>query len=122
MYTRGIRGAITVEKNNKEDILKETTVLLKSIIKENSIELEDISSIFFSVTSDLNQAFPALAARNLGITEAALLCFHEIAVPNSLSKCLRVLIHINTPKKQIEIKHIYLKKAAALRPDKGLIE
>ena len=117
MYLRGIRGAITVAKNTKEDILKETSLLLKETITQNAINIDDIASIFFSITRDLDQAFPAISARNLGLINTALLCFNEVEVPGSLEKCIRVLFHINTKKSQNEIKHVYLKGAQTLRPD-----
>ncbi|HPU41979.1 MAG TPA: chorismate mutase, partial [Acetivibrio clariflavus] len=74
-------------------------------------------SIIFTVTSDLNATFPAVAARNLGWTSIALMCTNEISVPGSLEKCIRVLMHINTDKRNDEIKHIYLNNAKVLRPD-----
>jgi chorismate mutase len=121
LFIRGIRGATTVIENNKEEILKETSELLEEIFAQNKLILADIASIFFSVTSDIDQAFPALAARNLGLTDTALLCFNEISVPNSIKKCIRVLIHVNTEKTQSQMKHIYLKEAKKLRPDKEAI-
>lgn len=78
---------------------------------------DDIISIIFTVTNDLNAAFPAVAARNLGWTSIALMCTNEIDVPGSLKKCIRVLLHVNTDKKNDEIKHIYLNNAKVLRPD-----
>lgn len=117
MSIRGIRGAITVEENSKEAILSHTEELLSEILHSNHILSDDIASIFFSVTTDLNAEFPALAARKLGLKDTPLLCLTEIPVPGSLSKCIRILIHLNTSKRQSEMIHVYLKGAVALRPE-----
>ncbi len=114
---RGIRGAITVERNSAEEIVAATRELLTAIIKENSINIEDIASAFFTVTADLNTGFPATAAREIGWKYVPLLCTTEINVPGGLGKCIRVLVHVNTQKSQKEIKHIYLRDAVQLRVD-----
>lgn len=114
---RAIRGAITVEENTRDSIILNTKELLSKIIKKNEICEEDIVSIIFSSTKDLNAAFPAVAAREIGLTSIALMCTNEIEVPGSLERCVRVLIHINTDKSNKEIKHVYLKNAKTLRPD-----
>ena len=117
MTCRGIRGAITINENKKEPIIEGTIRLLNEIISVNEIKEEDIVSIFFSVTEDLNATFPARAARNMGLTTTPLLCFHEIRVPDGLEKCIRILMHVNSTKDKSSIKHIYLEKAESLRPD-----
>lgn len=114
---RAVRGATTVNNNTSEEIISETSMLLSEIIKENSIGIEDVISVFFTVTKDLDAAFPAVAARKLGWTNISLLCTYEIDVPGSLEKCIRVMLHFNTDKKNSDIKHIYLKEAGILRPD-----
>ena len=114
---RAIRGAITVETNSEQEILDSTFELLKTMTQQNGIEKDDIISIIFSVTMDLNAAFPAVAARRLGWVETALMSTYEIDVPGSLRKCIRVLMHINTEKNISELKFIYLKEAKQLRPD-----
>ncbi|MGI6097405.1 MAG: chorismate mutase [Dethiobacteria bacterium] len=114
---RGIRGAINVDKNSTEDILSATRELLQRIVEENEIKKEDIAAVFFSTTSDLNAAFPAQAARQLGWHDVPLFCSQEIDVPNSLPLCIRILMLVNTVKKQSEIIHIYLRGASKLRPD-----
>jgi|SRR5512135_2126007 chorismate mutase len=115
MYCRGIRGATTVENNTKEEILAATTELLQIIIERNNLHVEDIVSALFSVTHDLDAAFPARAARLLGWTDVALMCTREIPVPGSLGKCIRVLVHINTTCTAAEIQHAYIKGAVHLR-------
>jgi len=117
MLVRGIRGAITADGNTKQEIIEKTKELLIALKKENDFKIEDITSIFFSVTSDLNAAFPAQAARELGWDRVPLFDMQEIEVPGSLSKCIRVLIQINCQKSQTEIKHCYLRGAKVLRKD-----
>tara|TARA_A200000113_G_C8609149_1_gene271984 strand:- start:83 stop:445 length:363 start_codon:yes stop_codon:yes gene_type:complete len=117
MTCRGIRGAITITENKEDSIINGTIRLLEEIISSNQIKNDDIVSIFFSVTEDLNATFPARAARNMGLTDTPLLCFHEIRVPDGLEKCIRILMHVNSDKQKSDIKHIYLEKAESLRPD-----
>ena len=116
MYCRGIRGATTVEHNDREEILAATTELLRLIVLENNLLVEDIASASFTVTDDLDADFPAVAARRLGWTETALMCAREIPVPGSLRKCIRVLIHVNTTRSAAEIQHVYIREAVSLRP------
>jgi len=117
MPVRGIRGAITVEENTKQEILAATKQLLSSMLQENEVQIEEIASVIFSVTKDLNAEFPAAAAREMGWNNLPLLCTYEIDIPGSLPKCIRILIHLNTEKSQSQIKHIYLKEATTLRRD-----
>lgn len=117
MYCRGIRGATTVEQNDREQILQGTKELLQLLMSRNDLRIEDIASGIFTVTDDLDAEFPALAARTLGWTGVALMCAREIPVPNSLPKCIRVLLHVNTTRSAAEIQHIYIRGAVALRPD-----
>ncbi|HEY7802706.1 MAG TPA: chorismate mutase [Dehalococcoidia bacterium] len=117
MHLRGIRGATTVEANSKEAILAATDELLRAIIEANGVERDDVASVFFSTTPDLDAEFPAVAARNIGWTKVALMCAHEMNVPGSLPMCLRILMHVNTSKTADEIDFVYLRGARALRPD-----
>jgi len=114
---RGVRGAINVTQNSREEILSSTQELLIMMAKANNVRTEDIASIFFTVTGDLNAAFPAEAARKLGWNEVPLLCSVEMSVPGSLPLCVRVLLHINTELSQGAIKHVYLREARDLRVD-----
>lgn len=116
-YFRGIRGATTVEHNDRMEILEGTKELLKTIIEENEVLVEDVAGIHFSMTEDLDQEFPALAARHLGWNYVPMICYNEITTPHGLKKCIRLLMYVNTTKSQDEIKHIYLKEAKNLRPD-----
>lgn len=112
-----IRGAITAEYNTKEEILEKTETLLNQMIQVNHLKPEEIVSILFTATKDLDQAYPAVAARKMGITEAALLCFQEMYVENSLSMCIRVCIVTQSDQNQKQANHVYLEKAVQLRPD-----
>ena len=119
MVCRGVRGATTVNTNSRDEILTETRRLLALMIRLNNIEPDDVASAIFTTTADLNAEYPALAARQLGWLDAALLCGHEMAVPRGLSLCIRILVHWNTTKTPQEIQHVYLGEAQVLRPDKA---
>jgi chorismate mutase len=115
--SRGVRGATTVKSNSREEILRATRQMLGLMIRRNGIDPKDISSALFTVTSDLDAEFPALAARQLGWLEVPMLCGYEIKVPGSLPLCIRVLVHWLTDKSQSQIQHIYIHDAVKLRPD-----
>ncbi len=121
LMCRGVRGATTVENNTAAEILHATEELLRQMVDANGIEPEDVASVFFTTTPDLNAEYPALAARKLGWTDSALLCGHEMNVPHGLPKCIRILCHWNTTKSAAEIRHIYIKGAAHLRPDRAAV-
>jgi chorismate mutase len=118
LYCRGIRGATTVERNDRDEILAATKELLQLIIEKNELNKDDIASAIFTVTHDLNAEFPALAARStaIGWTDIPLMCASEIPVPGSLNKCIRVLLHVNTTRTNAEIQHVYVRGAVNLRP------
>jgi chorismate mutase len=117
MPCRGVRGATTAETNTSRDILQSTLELLALMIRQNGISQEDVASAIFTTTTDLDAEFPALAARQLGWLHTALMCGHELSVPGSLPRCIRILLHWNTEKRADEIVHVYVKGAARLRPD-----
>ncbi len=115
MITKGIRGAITVEENTPEAIGSATIKLLKELVSKNNIEINLISHVIFSLTSDLNADFPAKYARvNLKWKDVPMMCFNEIDVPNSLRKCLRVLVVVNCSE-NFEPEFVYLAGASSLR-------
>lgn len=118
MMCRGVRGATIVEENSREAILAGTRELLQQMISANHIDADDVASAIFTTTPDLNAEFPAVAARQLGWHDQALMCGHEIAVPGSLHRCIRILIHWNTTKRLGEIEHVYINGAESLRPDR----
>lgn len=118
MAVRGIRGATSVECDTPQEILAATRELLQKLLQENQIhEFEDIVSVIFTTTQDLNSTFPAEAAREAGMSQVPLLCASEIPIAGSLPRCIRVLMHLNTDKRQHEVTHVYLREARKLRPD-----
>lgn len=115
MITKGIRGAITVDKNTEESIKSATVELLQEMIAKNYIKSENISHVIFTLTDDLNAAFPAKFARkDLAWENVAMMCFHELDVPGSLAMCLRVMIVLNC-NENFTPQFVYLKGASALR-------
>lgn len=118
MSVRGLRGAITVEQDNREEILAATRLLLEELLKANpDLQPAEVASAIFTLTPDLVSVFPAAAARQLGWSAVPLLCMQEIPVPGALPRCIRVLIHWNTALPQAQIHSVYLRQAANLRPD-----
>ena len=117
---RGVRGATTCGENTREAILEATRELLGQIIRFNDMRPDDVASIFFTTTADLNAEYPALAARQLGWLETALMCGQEMQVPGSLKMVIRVLVHWNTTKRLDEIQHVYIRDAVSLRPDRSI--
>ncbi len=115
----GIRGATTVAHNEPEEILSATDELLRALIEANELQPDDIVSALFTVTRDLDAAFPARAAEEFGWNIVALLHATEIPVPGSLPRCIRLLVHAYTVRTRAEIKHCYLRGATVLRPDRA---
>ena len=116
---RGVRGATTAEANTREAILAATNELLCLMIEANNIEPDDVASAIFTTTIDLNADYPALAARALGWHDVALMCMHEMNVPHGLRHCIRILLHWNTDVAARDVKHVYLRGAVNLRPDRA---
>lgn len=116
--TRGFRGATTVLHNDESEVLENTEKLILEIVEQNEIVPGEISHVFFSLTKDINAAFPAKAAREIpGWSHVPVMCMQEVDVPNSLEKCIRIMLVANTTKNQEEVKHIFLNEAVKLRPD-----
>jgi len=114
---RGLRGATTATANTPDAIGAATRELVRALLAENQIDPDDIASIIFTVSPDLNAQYPALSARELGLHTVPLLCATEIGVPGGQPRCIRVLMHVNTTRRQTEMRHVYLREARALRPD-----
>jgi chorismate mutase len=114
---RGIRGAISVDANTSEAIGAATSRLLTAMAEANGVTATDVISAFFTVTTDLNAAFPAAAARALGWVDVPLLDAQEIEVPAGMPRVIRVLLHVETDRARRDIRHVYLDRAVALRPD-----
>jgi chorismate mutase len=114
---RAVRGAIQVDGDSREQILEGSAELVRAVLARNELAADDIISIVFTATPDLTAEFPAYAARLLGLTDVPLLCASEIAVPGALPRTLRLLAHVDTPRPRAELRHVYLRGAAALRTD-----
>ncbi len=118
MFVRGVRGATTIESDQPDLIITGTKELLEAMMNSNpGLKAEDIASAIFTTTEDIHSIHPALAARQMGWNHVPMICAHEIPVPKSLPRCIRVLIHWNTNLDQMDIRHIYLHEAITLRPD-----
>ncbi len=125
MFCRGIRGATVAAGNTREAILSATQELLRKMLSANYVDKQSVACMFFSVTPDLNAEFPALAARQMGWTDTALMCFQEIPVPGSLGLCVRILVLFNTEKRAEDVRHVYINGAEVLRaapPDQGKLK
>lgn len=116
---QGIRGATTVEANDAQQILEATDELLRNLIAANDLTPDDVVSGLFTMTADLNAAFPARAAEVYGWNIVALLHSTEVPVPGSLPRCIRLLVHAYTRRTREEIRHVYLRGATVLRPDRA---
>ena len=112
---RGIRGATTADSNTKESILGATRELLEQLIEANDMDPDDVASATFTTTRDLNAEFPAVAARQIGWNNVALMCGHEMDVPDGQPQCIRVMILINTDRPVQDIQNVYLRNAKGLR-------
>ena len=119
MPIRGIRGATTADANTRDAILDATRELLTALVAANDLRADEIVSVIFTMTPDLDAAFPASAARSLGWTDVALLDARAPRVVNDVPRCIRVLIHWNTARTQSEVQHVYLRAARVLRPDRA---
>lgn len=117
MHIRGIRGATTVEDNTGEAILGATRELLARMASANNVEPDELAAVLFTCTADLNAAFPAEAARQLKWQSVPLMSAAEMAVPEGLPKCIRVLMLWNSARSQEQVVHVYLNRAESLRPD-----
>jgi chorismate mutase len=114
---RAIRGAIQVDANDRDAILSGTSELVTEVLRRNEIAPADLISVIFTATPDLTAEFPAYAARLMGLDDVPLLCTTEIAVPGSMPRVLRLLAHVDSSRRRSEIRHVYLRGAAALRTD-----
>jgi chorismate mutase len=115
LVCRGIRGATTTQENTDTEIYAATRELLAQLIDANQIDQENVAAAYFTVTTDLDAAYPAAAARQLGWNSTALMCSTEIPVPGSLPRCIRVMLLYNTEKSQLEMVNIYLNGTDVLR-------
>lgn len=117
MPVRAVRGATQVPANDREAIIAGTAELVRAVLDRNRLSDDDLISVVFTATPDLDAEFPAYAARAIGITDVPLLCATEIAVPGAMPRVIRLLAHVETDRTRHELRHVYLHGAAALRTD-----
>lgn len=117
MALRAVRGAISVDRDERELVLEASTALVREVLGRNHLVPDDLVSIVFTATPDLRSEFPAYAARQMGIVDVPLLCATEIDVPGAMPRVLRLLAHVETDLPRSEVRHVYLRGAAALRTD-----
>lgn len=117
MAVRAIRGATQLENDSAEEMKSAVVELMAEILRSNGLRVDDLISVIFTATQDLTSNFPAASAREMGLGEIPLLCAVEIAVPNSLPRTIRVLLHCNTDRAHKQISHIYLRGTSVLRSD-----
>ena len=117
MAVRAVRGATQIEQDDRQELLDATTGLLSAVLERNGLAHDDLISVVFTATPDLRSEFPAYAARQMGITDVPLLCASEIDVPGAMPRVLRLLAHVETDRPRAEVRHVYLRGAAALRTD-----
>jgi chorismate mutase len=114
---RAIRGAVQVEADERDLILEATDELVVAVLERNAVAPADLISVVFTVTPDLRAEFPAYAVRRLGLTDVPMLCATEIDVPGAMPRVIRLLAHVETPLPRADVRHVYLRGAAALRTD-----
>ena len=117
MAVKGIRGATQLASDSPEEMKEAVTELIGEILRANSLSVSDLISVIFTATQDLVSNFPAASAREMGLGEIPLLCAVEIAVPASLPRTIRVLLHCNTDRTHQQISHVYLRGTSVLRSD-----
>jgi chorismate mutase len=114
---RALRGATTVDSDTPEQVTERVTTLLKEMFARNDVDHDDLISILFTATEDVSSIFPATAARTIGLGDVPLMCAREIAVPGSMPRCVRVMVHLESDKSRGELHHVYLEQAKSLRDD-----
>lgn len=117
MPVRAIRGATTLDTDDREHLHGRTQELVEALMSANALDTEDIISVIFTCTPDIVSDFPAAAARELGFGAVPLMCAQEMAVPGALPRVVRVLAHVETTRAREAVTHVYLHEAVALRRD-----
>lgn len=117
MAVRAVRGAIQAGADDRDAIIEATAELVRAVLDRNALDPRDLISVVFTATPDLTAEFPAYAARAIGITDVPFLCATEIDVPGSMPRVVRLLAHVETDRPRDELRHVYLRGAAALRTD-----
>lgn len=116
-HVLALRGAITLESDEREHLLERVRRLLTEMIERNGLSHDDLISIFFTATGDVHSAFPAVAARQLGLGDVPLMCAQELTIEGGMPLCVRVMMHVTTDRPRDELRHVYLEQARSLRDD-----
>jgi chorismate mutase len=114
---RALRGATTLDEDTKQQVIERTGALLRTMLERNGLRGEDLVSIVFTATKDIHSEFPAAGARRIGLNDVPLLCARELDIEDAVDRCIRVLMHVYTPKPPTEMRHVYLEGARPLRTD-----
>jgi chorismate mutase len=114
---RAIRGATQLEVDEREHLLERSAELVRAVLEANDLSSDDLISIVFTVTPDLHSEFPAVAGRQVGLTDVPLMCAQEIDVPHALPRVVRMMVHADSARSREKIQHVYLHGAVSLRPD-----
>lgn len=117
MAIRALRGATTVENDTVDEVFKFTKELLSLMLERNGVRKDDIISVLFTATDDIHSAFPAAAARELGLGDVPLMCARELDITGSARLCIRVMMHLESTLERSELRHVYLHGAKGLRDD-----
>jgi len=117
MAVRAVRGAIQVDRDDRDEILGAVAELVGEVLRRNDLDTDDLVSVLFTATDDLHAEFPAYAARRAGITDVPLLCARELNVAGAMPRVIRLLAHVETDRSRADLHHVYLRGAAALRTD-----
>lgn len=112
-----LRGATTLDEDERDHLLDRVTVLLREMMERNGVHHDDLISIVFTATDDLHSCFPAVAARHMGLGDVPLMCARELDIEGGMPRCIRVLMHLTTERSRAELRHVYLEEARALRDD-----
>lgn len=117
MAVRAVRGAIQIDSDDRELLLAGVAELIHAVLDRNELSADDLISVFFTSTPDLVAEFPAYAARQAGVTDVPFMCATEIPVPGAMERVVRLMAHVETDRSRQDIRHVYLRGAAALRTD-----
>ncbi len=117
MAVRAIRGAIQLDEDEREHLVRSTSELVTKVLHANSLHTDALISITFTATPDITSEFPALAARELGLGDVPLLCAVEMAVDGAMARVIRILALAEIDVPRTEVQHVYLRGATALRLD-----
>jgi chorismate mutase len=112
-----LRGAITIDSDEADDVLRHTTRLLETLYARNDLTHDDFVSLIFTATSDITSVAPAVAARRFGLTEVPLICLQEMHVEGGLARCIRIMAHLDLDRPRNSLRHVFLRGAVVLRPE-----